>query len=180
MRNLLPERNRKILKREYYMRLIVVSLFLIAVVFTVSTASLLPAYFAAHTAYTTSETYTALIEESLARRNARTSADEVRLVNRQLQLFAEDSARVRVSGLFQALLIEKPEGVSITRISFTQEKQGDSISLLGEAETRDALVAFRRALESETRFSSVLLPVSDLAHIRDISFSMSILTALSP
>jgi hypothetical protein len=50
------------------------------------------------------------------------------------------------------------------------------VVIRGTADTRDALVLFKRRLEQDPLISSVELPVSDLAKSKDITFALKLKT----
>jgi hypothetical protein len=47
-----------------------------------------------------------------------------------------------------------------------------TVVLQGKALTREGLIAFKKNLEQDKRFSGVELPISDLAKSKDIPFAL--------
>ena len=65
--------------------------------------------------------------------------------------------------------------MSLTLFSVTIGAAGDvSVTVGGNAATRDALVVFRDRLKTLPRVMSVNLPLSNLAERADIDFSLSV------
>lgn len=174
MRNLLPERNRRMVRHEYYMRLGVVALLLLVGTLIVGTASLLPAHFASQEKLNAIEMQAAFVEQSLAQRDEVASTGVVRMVNIELAALVAQQKRVRTETLLRTALAGKPAGISISSFRFKEGTEGGEIEIEGQAEDRDALLAFRRALEGEPNVLSVKLPISNLAQTNDINFSLTI------
>ena len=63
-----------------------------------------------------------------------------------------------------------PEGVRLTDVTLSN---GSKSSILGMANSREALLTFKQNLESQTEFKVLELPISDLLKREDIEFSFS-------
>ncbi len=73
----------------------------------------------------------------------------------------------------------KPAGVRIDGLSYHPQEPAQTwsaaIALTGLATSREALVAFVKALQAEPTFSSINVPVSNFAKDRDIEFSLTLI-----
>lgn len=75
-------------------------------------------------------------------------------------------------------LVTKPRPPGITIFSFdvssiaTKSTTSVSIIIQGKASTRDVLIDFKQKLEKNKDFSSIELPISDLAKGKNISFAL--------
>lgn len=108
-----------------------------------------------------------------ASREARTEAARLKaLLNGVMPLVsATSSAETSI----RAVLTLKPQGISIDRISYNPEK---GITLSGTALSRDAVNAFRAALEKDTaHISSVSVPVASILGVGGGRFSVDITLA---
>jgi hypothetical protein len=68
------------------------------------------------------------------------------------------------------------EGVSFTRITIDVTEDGSlkPITISGKADTRSSLATFRSTLLSDPSIEDALLPISNLAQEKDISFLITI------
>lgn len=156
------------------MRLGVVSLMLFVAVMIVGFASLLPAYFVAQTKLDALTVQASLIEQSLEQRDAGMSIGAVRSANLKLAALQVHNDEVNIEELVRAVLASKPANISLFSLQFETRDDEAELLLEGRASDRDTLLSFRRALEGESRFVSVKLPISDLAQTRDIDFSLKL------
>jgi len=74
--------------------------------------------------------------------------------------------------LLDNIVLVRPPGIEIASITF--ERSPLSFSLRGTASTRDALVAYKRALEDLERVTEVSSPISDLAKSTNLEFTLSV------
>ncbi len=84
--------------------------------------------------------------------------------------------QARVSALVADLSSRKPEGISITDLSWreTGNKEGVSLSVAGIAADRQSLLSFESALNISGEYAEVSLPLSSLKKEKDISFQMKL------
>ncbi|GMU73830.1 MAG: hypothetical protein AMXMBFR44_0290 [Candidatus Campbellbacteria bacterium] len=67
-----------------------------------------------------------------------------------------------------------PSGVRVMQISYTYGDSGVTVSVLGTATTRAALIAFGNNLRQSALFSRVDVPISSLARSEDIDFGLTL------
>lgn len=67
-----------------------------------------------------------------------------------------------------------PSGVRVMQISYAYGDSGVSVSVLGTATTRAALIAFGNNLRQSPLFSRVDVPISSLARSEDIDFGLTL------
>ena len=78
-----------------------------------------------------------------------------------------------VSGLIQEALAVRPSGIIVTHITATPGAPG-TIILSGTAAQLEAINTYQTSLRANTHFSSVSVPVSDLAGTADGRFSVTL------
>lgn len=171
MINLLPKDALARARREYYARLIALSLFSLAAVFLSSAAFLIPSYLFARIERDAVLTRVGFL--STAASGEKNSAQSAELARTGEFLAATQVPGATVAGLLGELLAARPAEVTLSHISF---EAGDPsrFSISGVARSREPLLAFRNKLEEAAAFESVELPVSNLAKAADISFSMTV------
>lgn len=98
-------------------------------------------------------------------------------IEKKLQLI-EDTSRDKYSVSLQVInqiLLSKMSDIKITEITYDVNTEGKLISIKGTAPSRDRLLAFRRALEDNTSFKKVNLPISNFIKGSNIRFSLTLI-----
>lgn len=90
-------------------------------------------------------------------------------------LLEEALSRRSATSILQDIAPRVPEGVSVRQFSYSLGEGDISVSVLGTAATRAALIAFGDALRQSSLFSRVDVPVSSLAKNEDIEFTLTLL-----
>jgi len=80
------------------------------------------------------------------------------------------SATTTPTGITSEALALRPSGVSVDHISY----ESGTIVLQGSATTREAIDAYRQALDADADFTGVSVPVGDLAGAPGGSFSITL------
>jgi hypothetical protein len=168
MSNLLPEANKKKIESEYRARFILAGSFLAmgAAIFTVLVLS--PSF---GVLYVTSP---GVVEQAAAaQQNKSDSAELARAQALLLQFSPVASATSSISRALGAALTHRPKGVHIDSISYTPGKEA-VISLGGIADSREVMDKYRAALQDDTQFTSVKLPVGDLVGVTGGRFTVTL------
>lgn len=84
------------------------------------------------------------------------------------------SDKERAAPFIESLLKEKISGIKVTELSWLRLDKKPVLSVSGTAQDRQALIAFEERLNSSGKFSSVTLPVSNLAKDKNISFKLKL------
>lgn len=183
MANLLPQHDRTMLRRTYWLRLSIVASLMGAAAMLVALVSLLPAYIAARSELHEVTAYYALIEASQETQRNDASMATARLVRAQIRE-AQQLEHYRASEAIEALVriaALSDDGVTLTGIAFTAQHAGDGvrtqIRISGEAAGRTALTRFVDTIRADTRFESVELPIRDLAASGRTPFSIVVFTS---
>jgi hypothetical protein len=173
MINLIPPSAKSSITREYWMRVVSTWLFILSGVAIIITALLIPVYVLVNSQVTA---YQETAEEAISEVNkydlsstalVRASQDAAKILKMQHEPRFTDFIT-----LFESLQSE-----SVTLDHFEFMKQGGEltpISISGKAETRQALADFREALLDNDRIETVVLPISNLAQDKDITFTISV------
>ena len=175
MRNLLSQQDKKTLSREYKLRMTIASMILIFFTMLIAAALLLPSYIVSDYKQKTTHTHSEIIKKSIEAREKSVSNTILNDTKTKLQLLSLDIVKKSLKEGFETIVDKKTEGVKIREL-FYEKKSEDSgeILILGEASGREELLQFRRNLEKEEIFLSVVLPVSNLASDTDIDFSINV------
>ena len=102
---------------------------------------------------------------------------EIGVVNQNLtELGAFYVGQPRITELLQKISEIIPEEVYLNSLSLDPSKDKKSrfqVSLTGRSSTREALLGFKKSLESESNFQGVYFPPSNWVKPSDINFSAS-------
>jgi len=177
MLELLPNTQKKALKKEYFLRLsaAVLSFSLAAgILFLVSFA---PSYFL-------SVVKERVVNEEKMTKLSRAKDDEelrtaIKRSREMIALLKPEDNESLVKDKILKIISRKSSGIRIDGISMNYSKKGQyQILVTGVSKSRDTLKSFVDNLKSEKEFSEVDLPISNFAKIADIDFSIAIKTSI--
>ena len=167
----LPPEFAEAVRKEYGARVRSVSFGLLSVAFALAAAGLLPA---ATSLWARANSAVAPVAtEEAAALEAR--LEDIKAKTRALSASA-DQRSMLVS--LEKVLSKKGEGIRVTALSLRRGAETGAITVTGVADTRERLVAFSKELQGESTFSQVVLPIASLTRAKDVSFTITIDTAL--
>ncbi len=95
--------------------------------------------------------------------------------NQTLRILNDDLLYPPATPAFETVLSARTPAIHITELSYTdQDATSGLLSVHGVAASREALVSFEKALQDSGSFSSVDLPVSNLAKDTNIDFTINV------
>jgi hypothetical protein len=168
MFKLLTEESRAIVSREYKLRRVVVIVTSLALVLSAALVGLFPSYILTK------------VKQSEAGALATPLQGEedleawLKVFNGKLHALSAGITGAKASLDIEKVLSLKNSGVRITQMKWDEGEAGDTLSLLGIATDRQTLLSFEKRLKDSGKFSSVMLPVSNLAKERDINFQINL------
>ncbi len=177
MANLITVKQKKIIKHEYYIRLISAGIFLISILGLFILAYVLPYYiYVKHSYLATIEQFENTI---LAENTENTGESMSRLVKKTLEeikaveLYFKNT--LSPTDYLKIIIENKNSAIKINKISFNLNKNNTGqFFITGISQNREGLVNFIEDLNITKSFTSVESPVSDFAKDRDINFTLSI------
>ena len=183
MLNLLPTREKKKLRTEYYIRLATVVVSMFALVFILGGAFLVPVYIAAR--YEKESAVGSLATHT----NTTTSEDEERdagailtETNKRVQalLVASTATGTRSipSDLFSKILTFKTPAIKITSFVYSGSLGQEQVKISGVSQDRESLALFAEGLRKSGVFTAVELPVRSYVKSSNIDFSITLTRAL--
>ncbi len=176
MINVLPQTEKKALKKEYRLRLVTVCFIFITILGILSSVSLVPSY-------VVSKNKEMILENKLTflnKVNPDVSLTDLDLyiskINSTLLLLSNSNPKRIVSeDVILPLLAVKPSGIVITQILYGERTDGSaSLDVRGVAPDRVALQNFKSILESNKKFTTVDLPISNFVKRSNIDFNITI------
>ncbi len=178
MINLIPKEEKNKRTKIFYYRLLVVFLFMFGGAVFIGIVSMLPAYFVSNAKYIVVNKKLELqTNEPLPLLSTVTNAI-VKKVNFKLALIEETSQKQFFVSqkIITAIISNKTPEIKITDISYDNDKEkGRKVGIEGMAPSREALLAFRLALEGDKNFKQVDLPISNFVKGSNIQFSLSLI-----
>jgi len=170
MINLLPAHVRKEIFRIYISRVVAVALLWWGIVCLVLTLLLLPPFVLVSLQINTLATAEADMSGKVAEYDmSAAKLNEATALARRLVL----TKNVSFSAYDAAVTAAISVGVNINSVDYQFNDSSSTLSITGEAATRDALVAFRDALAESIYFSDINLPINQLTRTSDLPFAIS-------
>lgn len=99
---------------------------------------------------------------------------EVVELSERSALLEKSLSRRTATSILEDVAPRIPEGVSVRQFAYSLGEKEITVSILGTATTRAALIAFGDALRQSPLFSRVDVPVSSLAKNEDIDFTLTL------
>ena len=179
MLELLPNTQKKALKREYFLRLSVAALsfsFAAGILFLVSFS---PSYFLSVVkGKVVNEEFENMTKSSRAK-NDEELRTAIKKSREMIALLKPEGNESLVKDKILKIINRKSSGIRIDGLSINYSKNGQyQIIVTGASKSRDTLKSFADNLKSEKDFIEVDLPISNFAKIADIDFSIAIKTAI--
>lgn len=173
MHNLLSPEEKKLVRREYYVRL--ASVFLVFVLCTLFIALffLYPSYVISKQREVLAARNEEIFIQSVEVRDEEALSKIIASTKQKMDAL-EASEEKNVSALVKAVLEKKRPGIRVTDFTIKTEEGTRTITLGGVASSRIALRSFVKDLEAVSFFKDVRIPVSDYADETNIDFSIFI------
>lgn len=172
MLKLLTEEERKKVAHEYHSRRAAVIIVALVSILIVGIIGLLPSYILSSTRYKEALEWDRVVDNSSLKEDEAELQAWLAETNRRLTALSPKLDVDRPSDFIKKVLGQKVSGISITNFSWGKVSGKVTLSVSGEASSRQALVAFKDRLSASGYFSDVTLPVSDLAKDKEISFQI--------
>jgi len=189
MRNLLPEDKKSIVNREYILRVIIVSLWLLFFVLVICVGLIVSSYLVVQSKAAALHSRDNLIKQTIVIKEKDVSMDELEEAKDHLNHLGKAVERSSLRNLISSIIEARPEGLKLKSFDYTsgkEMKQEDKnedikgqntvkskIQINGIASDRDTLIYFSKTLKKIDKIDDVDLPVSQFAQSKDIPFSMT-------
>lgn len=177
MINLVPNNEKKIMKKDFYLRLIVMFFFMFGFCILITSILLVPSYYVSSLKKRNALDNLEYLRSFSLPSLAQDSMNDIQELNAKLALF-EKAQKEKFFVSFNVLdlvLLKKIPGIKITQMSFNTDIQGGkSLDLKGVSNTREDLLIFKKNLEDNGVFSSVNLPISNFVKTSNIQFSINL------
>lgn len=174
MFTLLPEHHKKKLWKLYRIRLASVICLFLTAIFLIGIGLLFPSYISLDLNMSTLESETKILEDKIKSKNDKGLIETLDKIKVTLLLAKPEETNILNS--VKIILSIMPRGISINNINYTRGQNApSSLTISGIASERGDLITFTKQLQKEISFTSVALPVSNLAKQTNVPFSLTIL-----
>lgn len=175
MFNDLPENLKNEFKKQYYIRLTIVTGLFIILVQVVSMFFIFPSWTLSVSKKQELTSSIDAFSSSTINNRSGSGALSISTTNQILHILNINFGYPHAIPLYNAVLLLKKPGVQLSKFSYSSKSDTDALmSIEGIASTREVLVTFVKDLKSSGSFTSVDLPVSNLAQDTHINFVISI------
>ncbi len=178
MINLIPNEEKKKMFKGFYFRLATVFFLMLSACLFLASIVVLPAYFLSSVEKSSIDKKLELqANESIPLTDQNTTAIVQDLKNKlSLIESAQKNKDIFSQKVINEIILKKVPNIKITQISFQNDPQtGKKINISGRASSREVLLSFRRALEDDTAFSIVDLPISNFVKGSNINFYLTLI-----
>lgn len=172
MVNVLPEAQRRAIRIRYFLNLGTMLFAVLALVFALGIALLMPSYFASRGQVDSYERYRDAVSGSLGIREREQADADVAALAERLRLALEYGESAFSAEFLGALDAVVPRTIIVDALTLSRD--GDTVAAVisGSAKNRTALLAFADALRASPSFDAVVLPVSQLVAEASPRFSI--------
>ncbi len=174
MFSFLPEQQRKVLVREYRIRLSVVIFSGLFLVLLVATILELPAYFFSKIKMYEVSDIAKMSANDEDAKNVRIAFEEIYHTNAYVGILSKESEPKLYEGLDKIIKLRGAVLINSFAISRKEDASSSVMTITGRAPKREDLVNFSKVLKAEPTINVINLPVSDLVKTKDINFNMTI------
>lgn len=177
MINLIPNQEKKRKVKDFYFRLVVVFFVVLGFCFLIASAAILPSYFLSFVKKNLNDTKLEAQKKEPIPPASQSTVNLVADLNNKLNLIenAQKNKYLVSVKVINEIISKKMSDIKITQIFYENSSiAGKKISIRGVAPSRERLLLFRLALEDDTAFKKVDLPISNFVKGSNIEFSLNL------
>ncbi|MFA6393233.1 MAG: pilus assembly protein PilM [Candidatus Paceibacterota bacterium] len=174
--NVLLEKEKKFITKEYWKRFIIMFMFLLSSLIFIFILLLLPSYFFS---LSKQNLIDARLEEFNANNKDLSGVDlnnKITDINTKLNLLASNNPKYSLyNDVLNVVLSNRINGITFSQLLFNQTKdKGLVIEVHGQARDRATLRNFKAVLDNNPKVATTNLPISDFLEKTDLPFTISI------
>lgn len=165
------------MKRDFYFRLAAASLAMTGMAVFIAAAAILPAYFQSAVKKSSAEDRLAAIEGQNVPTEDQQALAVINDLDAKLSIVenAEKNTFDMPQAVVRELVVIKPSDIKITQLSYALDPQkGKTVSIRGTAPSRERLLAFQKILQSDAKFKSVDVPISNFIQDSNLQFFITL------
>ncbi len=175
MFNVLPNNLKKLIVNEYHLRVVIGFCICFICIMLCTVVFLLPSWLLGSIKQKTMADRVAMLEQAPTTGHTTTVSRTITSTNILLHSINTSFAYPPAKPLLDAILSGRGTGIRLSEFSYSvDDATHSSLVLQGVSNTRNALVSYVKSLQNSGLFTSVDLPVSDLAKDTDITFTLNL------
>jgi hypothetical protein len=183
--NLLPEDKTRAIRREYFLRLLLIAVLVLTVVVIAQMVFLLPSYLYEHELVATRSSELQALSSNLATAQEQQAQTQLSALKSGADFLLGLGKAPTVSAAMRAILAVSRPGITLSGFAYGQVDANPSsatrtLQLSGIASTRESLRSYDSALAALPFVSSADLPISDYAKDSKIPFTITLTGSLAP
>jgi hypothetical protein len=177
MINLIPNTEKKRMARDFYYRLIVISFLAFGFAIWIGAVVMVPSYVLSKVKVSLADEKLALEKSEPVPAPDQETLNAIKALSQKLSIVegAEKNKFNVTEKIINAIILDKMPDIHIYEISYDNAAGGKKVSIKGIAPSRERLLLFRLALEDDSAFKSVDLPISNFVKGSNIQFSISLI-----
>jgi hypothetical protein len=172
--NALPPEVKQDLRKEYRLRLATIGAFLFAGLTFLLVLSLLPAFIAASAKESQLESASAALQKLKQDESTAQVVKQLAVTKSKMDALQSMQAPLTGSDVIAKTVGALSTGISLQSILYQPDGKSHKVTIMGNASTREALLAFQTNLEHTTPFLKADIPVDELAKNTDVSFTITV------
>lgn len=181
MINLIPNQEKKKIARDFYIRLLAVSFAMLGAAVFIGCVAMLPAYFISIEYKNLADNKIAIQKNTPNPITGEGTVAKVRDVDSKLRFIESLQNRnfLVSQDIVNEVLKYKTSAIKINSMLYSDSNQeGKKIIVSGVASSREGLMSFHTAVKGSKAFKEVSLPISNFVKGSDITFTLTLITAI--
>jgi len=178
MINLLPKENKIRAKKDFILRLSIVSGVFMTLSILVAIIMLIPITWELYSQNKSASNMLSSSQGYLKMSNIDEATLEAETVNFQIDTFFENEKNItEIGGVIKSIITERPSSVKITAINYKKkltDNTRNEITIQGQSLNRQDLLGFIEKLKQNPDFFSVASPTSNLLKEFDVNFDITL------
>jgi hypothetical protein len=173
----LPQKEKKLLQNEYRIRVLIVLLFIIFFTEVIGIVALVPSYVLSKVKKEQITNQKEVFFKTVSHDGSAEMLEEFEASKNLLKRLTPEN-KVPESRIVKKITEAQDGNISLNSFRFVYKEGEQGVDITGVADSRESLVSYRNRLSREESFTSVDLPISNLADNKDISFVIKIKTKI--
>jgi Tfp pilus assembly protein PilN len=174
MFNLLPEKDKENILKEYSTRRTIILFMFVSTLGLIASTAFLPAYIVSRAEVAETENQIKQIKESPLFAESEKMHTALAQANTKISILSKENGVMQISEVIALAVKGNGQAIRVTGFSFQKNKGKSKLMITGMARDRESLSNFVKELEKEKRFETVNLPVSNFTKDRNAEFSIDI------
>ncbi len=179
MVNLLPQKEKEFIKKEYSARLIIVFLILLIITILLLVVFLIPSYISLSVKESTAVEQIDLIKKSILNKDNADTEKKLNLIMTKISILDRNIDEYSLKDVVYEIIKNKLDGIHVSDFLYNKVQKKDGIekviTIQGTSDTRDELLKFKDLLVGIKYFKEVNLPLSNLTKETDVYFLINII-----